>query len=70
MTSRIQPIYQINQRARDVLIRELGVVDANRFLGQFRAGVGDYTAEREHLFQGMTARDIIAEIKAQRSNDA
>jgi len=30
---------------------------------------GDYTAEREHLFQDMTVREIIAEIKARRTKE-
>jgi hypothetical protein len=67
MTVRINPISEINQRANDVLIGELGVVDTIRFLNQFRAGSGDYTSEREYLFQDMTAKDIIAEIKSRRT---
>lgn len=30
---------------------------------------GDYTGEREHLFQDMTVREIIAEIKARRTKE-
>lgn len=67
MTVRINPIAEINQRANQALIGALGVVDTIRFLNQFRAGSGDYTAERECLFQDMTAKDIIAEIKSRRS---
>ncbi len=47
-----------------------GIVDTIRFLNQFRAGHGDYTAERERLFQGMSAKDIISEIKARRKTGA
>lgn len=67
MTVRIQPIADINLRANQVLIGELGVVDTIRFLNQFRAGGGDYTVERESLFRDMTAREIIAEIKSRRA---
>jgi hypothetical protein len=66
MSAQIQPISTINQRATDALIREVGVVDTVRFLNQFRAGSGDYTAEREELFRGMSVKDIIDDIKAQR----
>jgi hypothetical protein len=66
MSAQIQPISTINQRATDALIREVGVVDTVRFLNQFRTGSGDYTAEREELFRGMSVKDIIDDIKAQR----
>lgn len=66
MSTHIQPLSEINQRATNALIREIGVVDTIRFLNQFRSGYGDYTAERERLFQGMAVKDIISEIKARR----
>ena len=67
MTVRIQPIADINQRANQALIGELGVVDTIRFLNQFRAGSAYYTVERESLFRDMTAKEIIAEIKSRRT---
>ena len=70
MTARIQPIADINQRANQALIGELGVVDTIRFLNQFRAGRGDYTIDRTALFEEMTAKDIIAEIKSRRTEGA
>jgi hypothetical protein len=36
VTWHLDPIAQVTQRATDALVRELGVVDAIRFLGQFR----------------------------------
>jgi predicted sugar kinase len=42
-------------------------VDAMRFLNQFQVGSGDYTEEREELFQNDTVKSIVAVIKAQRS---
>ena len=68
MSVSIQPISELTRRAKHALIQELGVVDAMRFLHQFRAGSGDYTAEREHLFQGESVKGIVADIKAQRSS--
>lgn len=70
MTARIHSISEINQRAKDALIREIGVIDTIRFLNQFRAGSGDYTAERDSLFRDMTAREILAEIKSRRIEGA
>jgi len=68
MTTHMQPISQVTQRATSTLIKEIGVVDTIRFLNQFRVGAGNYTADRENLFEGMSVRDIVREIKAQRKS--
>ncbi len=70
MTTHLQPISEVTQRATNALIREIGVVDTIRFLNQFRAGAGNYTIERDQLFKGMSVKDIIREIKAQRKAGA
>ena len=70
MTTHVQPISEVTQRATNALIREIGVVDTIRFLNQLRAGAGNYTVEREQLFKGMSAKDIISDIKAQRKPSA
>ena len=67
MTVHIEPIARLTDRARQALIEELGVIDTMRFLHQFRAGAGNYTMEREHLFKGQLVKDIVAGIKARRS---
>lgn len=56
MSTHLEPIAQVTQRATDALVRELGIVDAMRFLGQFRAGSGDYTAQRQGLLAQIKAR--------------
>ena len=66
MSAHIQPLSKLNQQVTDALIREVGIVDTIRFLNQFRSGYGDYTTEREVLFQDMTTEDIISAIKAHR----
>ncbi|HBH27704.1 MAG: hypothetical protein N839_0001230 [Desulfofustis sp. PB-SRB1] len=66
MTTHIHPIAEVTQRGTSALIREMGVVDTIRFLNQFRAGSGDYTQDRHKLFDGLSAKEIINEIKAQR----
>lgn len=68
MSIHFQPLSEITNRAKSALIQELGVVDTLRFLNQFRAGSGDYTAEREQLFKGESVKSIIASIKAQRNS--
>ena len=64
MNAHIQPLAEVTQRATSVLIRAIGVVDTIRFLNQFRVGAGNYTAEREHLFEGMSVKNVADEIKA------
>lgn len=49
-----------------LLYRELGVVNAVRFLRQFTTGFGNYVEEREMLFAGKTLEQIIHEIKQRR----
>ncbi|MEM9998535.1 MAG: hypothetical protein AAF809_12605 [Bacteroidota bacterium] len=46
MTLPTQPLSEITREAVAVLVRELGVARTLRFLGQYRTGQGDYTAER------------------------
>ena len=66
MSAHLDPIAQVTQRAHDTLVRELGVVDAIRFLGQFRAGSGDYTAQRQALLDGISVQELATQIRAQR----
>jgi hypothetical protein len=68
MSVHFQPLSEITHRAKSALIQELGVVDTLRFLNQFRAGSGDYTAERDQLFKGTSVKSVIAEIKARRGD--
>ena len=68
MSAQLEPIARVTQRATDALLKELGVVDTIRFLGQFRAGSGDYTAQRSKLFDGLTAAGIVDQIRARRGN--
>lgn len=70
MSAVIHPLSEVSQRARRVLIQELGVTDAIRFLNQFQAGSSDYTVEREPLFKAETVKSIAAAIRTQRSNPA
>lgn len=67
MSAVVQPLFEVSQRARSVLIQELGVIDAMRFLNQFQMGSGDYSAERGKLFKDDTVKNIVAEIKAGRT---
>ena len=62
----MRPLIEVNQQAIRLLYKELGVVDAVRFLRQFTQGYGNYTQERENLFADKSLEDIIDEIENQR----
>ncbi len=66
MITDVRPLVEINQRAISLLYKELGVVDAVRFLKQFTQGFGDYTKEREILFANKSVQDIVNEIEKMR----
>ena len=61
MTVPTQPLSQITQEAVSVLVRELGVARTLRFLGQYRAGTGDYTAERHSWLVDVPLEKLIEE---------
>lgn len=69
MTTEVTPLAEINRQAIRLLYRELGVVNAVRFLRQFTAGFGDYTQERELLFGQKTLEEIVGEIESQRPRE-
>lgn len=66
MSMTIRPLAQVSQQAQEILIRELGVVDTIRFLGQFRTGGGDYTKGRSQWLDDLSLDEIVSEIKAKR----
>jgi hypothetical protein len=66
MISDMRPLIEVNQEAIHLLYRELGVVDAIRFLRQFTQGYGNYTQEREDMFADKSLEDITDEIENQR----
>ena len=66
MNIEMRPLSEINQQATDILTREMGVVDALRFLSQFNMGSGDYTKERDQWLNDLTLEEITSEIKAKK----
>ena len=63
MTVELKPLNEINERAIDLLTRELGVADTLRFMMQFSSGEGNYTEERDELFGALTLEEIVKEIR-------
>ncbi len=66
MIRAVKLLTEINQQAIRLLYQELGVVNAVRFLKQFTVGFGDYTQEREVLFDSKTLDQIMNEIEQRR----
>jgi hypothetical protein len=56
----------INIEAVTLLNSKLGIAETTRFLNQFTTGFGDYTKEKEDIFDEMSLKDIVAEIKKMR----
>lgn len=66
MNAAIRPLAEVNQLAREILIREIGVVDTLRFLNQFRYGGGDYTKERGQWLDNLSLVEIVSKIEVHR----
>jgi hypothetical protein len=66
MITETRPLIEINQQAIHLLYKELGVVDAVRFLRQFTQGYGNYAEEREVLFGKKSLNEIVSEIEKRR----
>ena len=66
MITDTRPLIEVTQQAISLLYKELGVVDAVRFLKQFTQGYGNYTQEREVLFADKSLDDIVSEIEKRR----
>lgn len=63
MTIPARPLTDITNQAIHVLAREIGAADTMRFLSQFSSGIGNYTLERDVLFDHLTLDDVLTEIR-------
>jgi hypothetical protein len=68
--TQLKPLTAITQEALQVLYREIGVVNTMRFINQFTTGHGNYVEEREQLFENMSLKEIVSEIKQMRKQDS
>ncbi len=66
MIRQARPLAEITTEALRISYREIGIADTLRFVNQYTRGYGDYTAQRDELFAGMTLDDIVSEIKERR----
>ena len=53
----------IHKAGMSALQKELGTVGAVYFLRQFGTGQGDYTAERDQLYQDITLDEVIKRVR-------
>jgi hypothetical protein len=67
MNATLRPLAEITEQATAILIREMGVVDALRFLNQIRPGSGDYTKERGQWLDDLSLDQITTAIKLKRA---
>ena len=63
MTAPETPLAEITARAIRLLTDALGAGDTARFLNQYGAGRGDYTAERGALYDHLTLDQAIEQIR-------
>jgi hypothetical protein len=61
-----RPPGEIERLGFAVLCERLGMADALRFVQQFDLGKGDYTRERERLFEKDTVESLYHEIEQRR----
>lgn len=64
-TKLLNPI-ELRQQGFAVLVEHLGLANALRFMRQFEVGQGDYTKERDVIFEGETVEQIAVKIRASR----
>ncbi|MBI5193405.1 MAG: hypothetical protein HZA08_08205 [Nitrospirae bacterium] len=47
----------------NTLVKNLGILNATRFILQYESGYGDYTEIRKEIFKGKTVNDLCREIE-------
>ena len=63
MNTQLKSLHEITQEAIQILSKEMGITDTIRFLNQFSQGYGDYTQERDAMFQDLTLDDILRQME-------
>ena len=67
MTVQEKALSEITKDALEVLSKEIGIANTIRFINQFAIGYGNYTQERERIFEDMTLEEILSEIMKMRN---
>jgi hypothetical protein len=63
VTTTPMPPSELTVSAIRLLIQEMGIVNTAHFISQFTLGYGNYTEERDQLFEQMSVDDIVAAMK-------
>jgi len=63
MITQTKNLSDITQQTIQVLFKEIDVANTIRFLNQFSTGYGNYTEERENLFEDLTVNDVLTQLK-------
>jgi hypothetical protein len=63
MITQTKNLSEITQQSIEVLFKEVGIANTIRFLNQFSTGYGNYTEEREQLFEDLALNEILAQLK-------
>ena len=50
---------ELRRRAFQILVRELGFLDAVRFLHQYETGAGDYTRDRDEMLPDLSDEELL-----------
>jgi uncharacterized membrane protein YGL010W len=66
MIPKVKPLSEVNHQAIRLLSEQIGVVDTFRFINQFTNGHGNYTQERDALFDHLTLDEIVSAIEVKR----
>ena len=66
MNTTLRPLAELSEEATAILIREMGVVDALRFLSQMRPGSGNYAKDRGAWLNDLSLGEITSAIKSKR----
>ena len=52
---------ELRCRGLEILVRELGYVDAMRFMLQYDTGQGDYTRDRDRILPAWSVTEVVHE---------
>lgn len=66
MTIKEPTTAELSEIAKLALCRELGVINALRFLQSYSKGKGDYTKERNTIYANDTLESLTTQIKERR----
>ncbi len=57
---------EIRKQGLNVLMSQLGIARTLKFMMEYNQGEGDYTKERKEMFQKLTVKDIVDDMKKEK----